>query len=84
MHGKDRVCLKFLCVTQNSDYEVMRQFYLSGSNSALLLLVLLGLIFYFSTYLLNVQSMAPYEHLNILKLSKEGIDVRRKGKTSKK
>lgn len=42
------------------------------------------ILFYFSTYLLNVQSMAPYEHLGILKLSKEGIVIKRNGKTHKK
>ena len=42
------------------------------------------LLFYFSTCFLTVQSMAPYEHLSILKLSKEGIDVKRKAKTNKK
>lgn len=48
VQSEDRVCLRFLCVTENSHYEVLRQFYFSILNSALLLLlVFLGLIFYF-------------------------------------
>lgn len=89
MHSIGHVCLRILCVTLNSDCEetiLPFQFnfviVITGVSKA-------HVLFYSSTYLLNVQPMAPYVQLSTLKgfclkITKEGIDVKRKGKISKK
>lgn len=86
VHSEDRVPKGFVCNTKFWlwSVEAILPFQFKFSIIIIIGVSRAHILFYFSTYLLNVQSMAPYEHLSILKLSKEWIDVKRKGKTNKK